>query len=356
MSRTKKNVIAVFVVILAAGVGVWSASPNRLGVLVLEEGSTEFRLAGDGKYQGTAVIRNTGDGPATIERIDTGCGCTSVVASNLNMGPDDTCQLTFDVTASSAPSKVVYADLIRGLVRIAPTCVIVGQFRTQPGDQRFGKLSVKAVGEVALPIALPAGELNVGDVVASAGKAERDIGIRAVRSFKNVNALSLAKGVIARVAQSDGDLKLTMAIAPEEVDDIFRAQYGGVVNVRLSGVVESGMAVSLVVPVRIKVIPPVNVSPSRLIAGPMRTGESLTRELMFRPDGLSLKSITRIEIEGEASVSVQKIEPGKQSTRATLRIDGEAVTATDGEAVFVCTDDFGGESRVTVPISVVVKL
>jgi hypothetical protein len=313
-------------------------------------------VTGDGKYQGTAVIRNTGDGHATIERIDAGCGCTSVVASSHSIGPDDTCQLTFDVTASSAPAKVVYADLIRGLVRIAPTCVIVGQFRTQSGNQRFGKLSVQAVGEVALPIALPAGELNVGDVVVSAGKVERDIGIRSVKSFADARALSLCKGVVARVAQFDGDLNLTMAIAPEEVDDIFRTEYGGVVNVRLSGVVESGMAVSVVVPVRIKVIPQVQVSPSRLIAGPMRAGESLTRELMFRPDGSSLKSITNIIIEGEASVTIQQIEPGEQSTRATLRIDGEAVNATDGEAVFVVTDDFGGESRVTVPISVVVKL
>jgi hypothetical protein len=50
MSRSKTKLIGVSVLIVTAAVGVWSApsSPSGFGVLVLEEGSTEFRLTGDG--------------------------------------------------------------------------------------------------------------------------------------------------------------------------------------------------------------------------------------------------------------------------------------------------------------------
>lgn len=353
MSRIQKIFSAVTVVVLAAGVGIWWDSPNSFGVLVADEGSVKFWLTGEGKYQGTLVVRNIGDGHATIDRIDSGCGCTSVVASSHSLGPRDTCELTFDVSASSAPADVVYADLIRGLVRIAPSCVIVGRFRT---GQRLGKLNVKAVAEVALPLALPTGSLDVDDVMASAGHAERAVSIRPVQSFGNVEAMSLAKGVVVSAAQSDAQIKLTVAVAPEEVDAVFRSEYGGMADIRLSGVVESGIEVSMILPLHIRVVPPVRVSPSRLIAGPLRAGESLTRELVFWPDGQSIKAITVIAIEGEANVSIEKIEPREQNTRATLRIDADAVKATDDQAVFLVTDEVGRQSRVTVPISVVVKL
>lgn len=331
---------------------------NGTGVLVVDHESTTCGLSSDGHYECTVLLKNVGGGTAALEHINPGCGCTSVLCSSRHLEPGGSSELKFSVRAATASADVIQFDLGAGVIRITPSCRVQGQFHHQ--SHQSGSLTVAPVGQIALPFRIKPSDFELPTIVASNGPTERVIEIELTEPFSDVTALSLVSGVVATVSRPDDDplgkMTLKLSAVPDQMPESFHGQAGSVAEIRLQGSIGSGLPVSLLVPLKVRVVPLISISPSRLVVGPMRVGESLSRELQFTADGVSITSVASIQIAPEQDMlTIERIDSLGRSARARVTINADCVKSQTFTASFRVTDGLAQETIVRLPVTVVVK-
>lgn len=347
--------------LIGALIGIfWPSTGGTAVLIVVDKGITEFRTTPEGNYFGTAVLRNMGDARAIVESLNPGCGCSQVRMTSPEIAPGQEAAIEFTVNPVAASASVVNYDLDKGTVDLAVSCDVSGRFLDQSGVK--GQLKVRVIGFAPLPVTVARKACDLGDVVTSRGVVERHVSLTPQRGFGSMVAKSLTRGVVATILPAaergnQSEFLLGLEIDPSALTAPVTANDGGATLVKLTAKMTTGGTQSVTLPLWLKVIPEISVTPSRVIAGPMLVGESEERDFFLRPDGHAVKWISDVVLlTTGASFEIASCQSDENGTRVTMKVSAVNPKLETIDALFRVQDLESGEQRtLQVPITIVAK-
>lgn len=276
------------------------------------------------------------------------------------IAPGQEAAIEFTVNPAAASASVVKFDLEKGTVDLAVTCDVSGRFLVQSGGK--GPLKVRVIGFLPLPVTVARKGCDIGKVMVSRGVVERHVSLTLQPGFGSVVAKSLTRGVMAKILPSavrgnQNEIVLGLEIDPSALPAPVTAHDGGSALVKLTAELTTGGTQSVTLPLWLRVIPEILVSPSRLIAGPMLVGESEVQDIFLRPDGHAVKRISDVVLlTTGASFEIASFQSDENGTRVTMRVSAVSPKLETIVADFRVQDLESGEQRtLQVPITIVAK-
>ncbi len=276
-----------------------SVAPKRMeaGILCVDTKKADFGFSRDGKASVKVCLLNAGGGSIHIEEVRSGCGCTEAHLQKRQLEEGEKVILECLVDQSHGRTSNLTMDLDNGTARLSVRCTLLGKFRTN--ERTNGTLQIDLDGDIELPFAVQDNSCSLGNIPAFGGRTQHQLRVKPMRGYSKFEAMSRSPGIViidAEQPEATGQSStIGIEVDPRNLPrQIARNEVPASVLVTASGLDRKSIAIS--VPLRLTITPPVSHSPARLVAGPLRVGESQEFLIKFRPDHCLFSEIESIDL------------------------------------------------------------
>ena len=208
-----------------------------------------------------------------------------------------------------------------------------------------GIFSAGAFGTYELPVVVSPEVADLGAVSSASPPAEYSIPLEFRRPIARCFVLDSPRGIEASVI--DGSIRLE--INPAEC----ASDSAKIIVLSVIGI--NGDAVAVPVLLQMQVVPPLRTEPSRLVFGPCRLGEIVTRTVLIIPDGVSVGHLDSVSIADcplVCSYDVRRVSRGLEVDVAMVAVQ-EGVFS-DKVSMKVLQAD-GTEDALLLPVTLVAR-